>query len=173
MTLSRASGTLGRSNERGRDDQDQDTDRHVCRSGSAGGIGVASAEAAPPEPFTITETIDGIGREFTFTATGTLCPAGTFEDVVESIGGNPDKTGKLNILVRTVYTCDDGSGTFNAQKHFFITVNEDGSITNTGPVTLHGGTGDYTGLSGHGTLVGATDADLQGVGNISGVLRLG
>ena len=145
----------------------------IVAVGALVALGSPAAEAAPPEPFTITETIDGIGRDFTFTATGTLCPTGTFEDVVESIGGNPDKTGKLNILVRTVYTCDDGSGAFNAQKHFFITVNEDGSITNTGPVALHDGTGDYTGLSGHGTLIGGTDADLQGVGNISGVLRLG
>lgn len=135
-------------------------------------LGAPAAEAALPEPSTITETIDGIGREFTFEATGALCPTGTFEDVVESIGGNPDTTGKLNILVRTVYTCDDGSGTFEAQKHFFITVMEDGSITNTGPITFHGGTGDYARLSGHGTLMGATDADLQGVGNISGVLKL-
>ena len=137
-------------------------------------LGAPAAEAAPPEPFAITETIDGAARVFTFEATGgTLCPSGTFQDEVESIGGNPDRTGKLNILVRTIYTCDDGSGTFNARKHFFITVvDEDGSITNTGPITFHGGTGDYTGLSGHGTLVGFTDADLQGVGNISGVLKL-
>jgi hypothetical protein len=134
-----------------------------------------AAHAAPPEPFTITEAIDfNSEAPPTFTATGPLCASGTFEDVVvgDRFRGNPDATGKFNLLIRTVYTCDDGSGTFNAQKHVFITLNEDGSSTNTGPITLHGGTGDYTGLSGHGVDNGTASAEGIGVGNITGVLSL-
>jgi hypothetical protein len=134
-----------------------------------------AAQAAPPEPFTITETIDFTSQEPpTFTATGPLCASGTFEDVVvgDRFRGNPDTTGKFNLLIRTVFTCDDGSGTFNAQKHVFVALNEDGTSSNSGPITLHGGTGEYIGLSGHGVDEGTTTADGIGTGNISGVLSL-
>jgi hypothetical protein len=134
-----------------------------------------AAHAAPPESFTITENIDFNSEESpTFDATGPLCTSGTFEDEVagDRVAGHPDTTGKFNVLIRTVYTCDDGSGTFFAQKHVFITLNEDGSATNTGPITLHGGTGDYTGLSGHGVDNGTASAEGIGVGTISGVLSL-
>jgi hypothetical protein len=133
-----------------------------------------AAHAAPPESFTITETIDFNSPEPpTFTATGPLCPAGTFEDDVIAIGGGRGPNSKINFQLRTVYTCDDGSGTFFAQKHVLVTENEDGSSSNTGPITFHGGTGDYTGLSGHGVDNGTATADGLGVGNISGVLSLG
>jgi hypothetical protein len=104
-----------------------------------------------------------------------LCASGTFEDEVvgDRFAGHPDTTGKFNLLIRTVFTCDDGSGTFFAQKHVFITQNEDGSSTNTGPITLHRGTGDYTRLSGHGVDNGTASAEGIGVGTISGVLTLG
>jgi hypothetical protein len=134
-----------------------------------------AAQAAPPEPFRIEETIDFNCQEPpTFTATGPLCEAGTFKDVVvgDRFAGHPDTTGRFNLLIRTVYTCADGSGTFNAQKHVFITLNEDESSTNSGPITLHGGTGDYTGLSGHGVDTGTTTADGFGEGIITGVLSL-
>jgi hypothetical protein len=135
--------------------------------------GAPTAAAAPPEPFTITETVDfSEGGVNTFTATGALCPSGTFEDTVETVAGHPDTTGKFNLLIRTVYTCDDGSGSFYAQKHVFITITGDDSSTNTGPITFHGGTGDYTSLSGHGVDVGTASGD-EGVGEISGVLTLG
>jgi hypothetical protein len=52
----------------------------------------------------------------------------------------------LNLLITTVYTCDDNSGTFDMLKHVFITFNPDGSFTNTGPVQILGGTGAYVGL---------------------------
>jgi hypothetical protein len=99
-----------------------------------------AAHAAPPESFTITETIDFNSPEPpTFTATGPLCPAGTFEDDVIAIGGGRGPNSKINFQLRTVYTCDDGSGTFFAQKHVLVTENEDGSSSNTGPITFHGG----------------------------------
>ena len=112
---------------------------------------------------------------FTFTTPpdGPLCPSGTFTDEVTVIGGlsNPALP-KVNLLIETVYTCDDGSGTFFAQKHVFLTFNEDGSDTNTGPITLKGGTGDYTGLSGHGFNNGTVTPEDIGVATISGDLKL-
>ena len=142
-------------------------------AGALVGLGAPTAAAAPPEPFTITENINFNTGETSFTATGgTLCPSGTFEDQVETFGGHPDTTGKFNLRISTVFTCEDGSGTFNAQKHVFITLNDDGSSTNTGPITLRGGTGDYTTLRGHGVDVGTATADGMGVGNISGVVKL-
>jgi hypothetical protein len=148
----------------------------LIAAGALLAVAAPAAHAAPPEPFTITEDIDfNSEAPPTFTATGPLCASGTFEDVVvgDRFRGNPDTTGKFNLLLRTVFTCDDGSGTFNAQKHVFVTQNEDGSSTNTGPITFSGGTGDYTGLSGHGVDEGTTTADNIGTGNISGVVSLG
>ena len=143
-------------------------------TGALVALGAPAAAAAPPEPFTITETIDFNNPDEapTFEATGALCSSGSFEDQVAAGGGHPDTTGKFNLLIRTVYTCDDGSGSFFAQKHVFVTLNEDGSSTNTGPITLHGGTGDYATLSGHGVDSGTATADGLGIGNISGVLKL-
>jgi hypothetical protein len=140
-------------------------------AGALVGLGAPPAAAAPPEPFTITETIDFDTGEATFTATGALCPSGTFEDQVETFAGHPETTGKFNLLISTVYTCADGSGSFYAQKHVFITLIDDDTSTNSGPITFHGGTGDYTNLSGHGVDIGTAQAG-QGVGEISGVLKL-
>jgi len=136
----------------------------------------ASAQAAEPVPFTITEQINFATGVATFTATGPLCPSGTFVDDVTVVAPNPessgiDSKGGLNLVIRTVYTCDDGSGTFNALKHVFITFTDDGS-TNTGPIQLMGGTGAYTGLVGHGVDNGTASGD-TGVGQISGFVVQG
>jgi non-ribosomal peptide synthetase component E (peptide arylation enzyme) len=130
-----------------------------------------SAQAAGPMPVTITEQINSATNVTTFTATGPLCPSGTFADDVKVFAPNPessgiDSSGTLNLLIRTVYTCDDGSGTFNAVKHVFITFTENG-FTNTGPIQLLGGTGTHTDLSGHGVNNGTRTGD-TGVGTISG-----
>jgi hypothetical protein len=143
----------------------------VVAAGALLGAGSLPAAAAPLEPFTITETIDFEAGAATFEATGALCPSGTFEDQVVTGGGHPDTSGRANILIETVYTCDDGSGTFFARKHVFISIVGDDSSTNSGPITFHGGTGSYANLSGHGVDVG-TAAGGTGVGEISGVLKL-
>jgi hypothetical protein len=138
-------------------------------------VGPSAAEAASPEPFTITEAIDFNSDEApTFTTRGALnalCPSGSFVDDVHAVGAGNAPIPKVNLLIRTVYTCDNGD-TFFAQKHVFIAINEDGSSTNTGPITLHGGTGAFTRLSGHGVDNGTASANGFGVGNISGVLKL-
>jgi hypothetical protein len=134
-----------------------------------------SAHAAPPVPFSIDEQIDFDAGVFEFTATSPLCDSGTFEDEV-TVGAFPHsdhaQTGGFNLVIRTTYTCDDGSGTFDALKHVFITFTESG-FTNVGPTQLIGGTGDYSGIVGHGVNVGATDdATGTGGGTITGFIRV-
>jgi hypothetical protein len=137
-----------------------------------------AAVAAAPEAFTITESLDLNTGDFSFTATGALCQSGTFEEEPFSIGGknapiheHPIPIIKRSILIRTVYTCDDGD-TFFAQKHVEFVEHEDGSFTNTGPIALQGGTGTFAGLSGHGVDNGTGTAGGIAVGEISGVLKL-
>jgi len=129
-----------------------------------------TAYAVTPVPFTIAEDVDfSDGGVNTFTATGPLCSSGTFVDDVTAVGGGHSPLPKANLLIESVYTCADGSGTFNMTKHVFLAVNDDGSSTNTGPISLHGGTGRYTALSGHGVDNGHAEGD-NGVGQISGVI---
>jgi hypothetical protein len=136
----------------------------------------APAQAAVLVPFTITEQINFVTGATTFTATGPLCPSGTFADDVKVFAPSPgspgsDSSGGFNLLIRTVYTCGDGSGTFNAVKHVFITFTDDG-FTNTGPIQLLGGTGAFTDLAGHGVDNGVTIGN-TGVGQISGFVVQG
>lgn len=63
-----------------------------------------------------------------------------------------------------MYTCADGSGTFNMQKNVRLVALPPG-IGNTGSVSLQSGTGAYTGLTGHGV-----DNGINGVGRISGTM---
>jgi hypothetical protein len=122
----------------------------------------APAQAAGPVPFTIHEQIilgpNGPVSE-TFTAEGPLCPSGTFVDTGQAgpgPGQGPDHSGKVQLIVRSVYTCDDGSGTFNALKELIGTIGPDG-IASTGPIQLLGGTGAFTDLRGHGVDTGSID----------------
>jgi len=139
----------------------------VVAAGALLTFGAPGAQAAPPEPFTIIENLDFEAGVFTFTATSPLCPSGTFEDEVHAFAGADNRNPKANFQIRTVYICDNGD-TFLAQKHVFI--NEDGSST--GPITLHGGTGTFAELSGHGVNNGLPSGEGTAVGDISGVLKL-
>jgi hypothetical protein len=132
------------------------------------------AHAAEPVPFTIEEQIDFDAGVFEFTATSPFCASGTFEDNV-TVAAFPHseqaQSGGFNLIIRTTYTCDDGSGTFDALKHVFITFTE-GGFTNVGPTQILGGTGDYAGIVGHGVNVGATDdATATGGSSITGFVR--
>ena len=132
------------------------------------------AHAAENVPFTITEQLDFETGVFTFTATEPLCPSGTFEDdvSVEAFAHSGQaRSGGGNLLVRSTFTCDDGSGTFDMLKHVFLTFGEGDSFTNTGPVQIIGGTGDYEGIIGHGVDVGATAGGI-GMGTITGFVVL-
>jgi hypothetical protein len=129
-------------------------------------VASGSATAADQVPFTISEQINFATGDFTFTSTGPLCASGTFADSVQAVGSGPNAPG-ANLLITTVYTCDDGSGTFDMLKHVFLTFNPDGSATNTGPVQLLGGTGAYANLIGHGVDNGSNNG-VTGGGQITG-----
>lgn len=142
--------------------------KYAAVAGLLASVAVAApARAASHVPFTITEQVDfAPGGTNTFTATGPLCPSGTFVDTLIASGDVKSPTKGIAIL-RTVYTCANGSGTFNMLKHVFITVTGPNSFVNTGPVQLLGGTGAYTSLMGHGIDNGATTGT-AGVGRITG-----
>jgi hypothetical protein len=44
-----------------------------------------------------------------------VCDSGSFADEPRAFAGG--RNGRINIVIDTVYTCEDGSGTFFAQKH--------------------------------------------------------
>ena len=138
----------------------------ICVVGAITATTAPSAEAAAPEEFTITEDLNFDTGVFEFEATGPLCESGTFADEPRVFAGG--RNGRINIVIDTVYTCDDGSGTFFAQKHVHILFDED-STTSTGPIQLQGGTGDYTGLRGHGFNTGVTEGG-EGTGTITGYI---
>ena len=139
-------------------------------AGASIAVTVPTASAAAPIPFTITEYLDySDGGGLTFTATGPLCPSGTFVDEFRVGAGQPDRTSMSHFQIRTVYTCDDGSGTFFALKQAFITFGDGDSLTNDGLISLHGGTGKYVGLNGHGEDIGFISGD-TGEALITGVI---
>jgi hypothetical protein len=114
-------------------------------------------------PFTIVQTVTGPsptgGGEGTFTATAPLCPSGMWVDTAHNAGPNSPNNNahsdRFNVLVRTVFTCDDGSGSFFVQSHVFFTITGD-VVTNTGPSLLLGGTGAYVNLEGNGVNNGSS-----------------
>lgn len=133
------------------------------------------ADAAPLAPFTITEAVVYGAPVDTFTATGPLCGRGIFSDSikVDAYDHSPKKfNGRENLLIETVYTCADGSGTFSVQKHVHITFDLAAqTLTNVGPVRFTGGTGAYAGIIGHGVDLGAGSFAVgRGTGHISGVI---
>ena len=141
---------------------------------SAGVVVAGPAPASAPTPFTMTEIVDFSGANpNTFTATGPLCPSGTFTDEVHNAAPNsgsahgPDHSGGINLQIDTVYTCTDGTGSFEALKNIRLTFTEDGT-TSTGQIQLRGGTGAYLNLSGHGVDDGVSSGD-SGLGTITGV----
>ena len=144
----------------------------IGASANGHGAGTITGRIAPPAsagvPFVIHETIDHSTDSYTFTATGPLCPSGVFTDDVTVAAANPAQT-RVIWRVHTTYTCDDGSGTFTALKQLVRGQYADGAW-NIGSLRFTGGTGAYTGLSGHGTDVGESSADGHGTGTITGHL---
>jgi hypothetical protein len=139
----------------------------------------ASAQAAASVSFTINEQItlgpDGQPVLQTFTATGPLCASGTFVDTVQATqpepAQGPGHSGQFTLILRSVYTCDDGSGTFNALKELIGTFSGPDTVTATGPIQLLGGTGAFTDLRGHGVDNGSIDfAAGTATGTDSGVV---
>jgi hypothetical protein len=134
-----------------------------------------SAQGAAPVAFTLTDTVDQTPvRHFTTTG-GALCASGTFtDDVLVQAFPHSDnsRSGGGNVLIRSHYTCDDGSGTFDALKHIQLTFTDTG-FTGVGPMQILGGTGAYAGIVGHGDSVGATDLETgMGGGTTTGFARV-
>ena len=79
---------------------------------------------------------------------GAICPAGSFEDTSIRFAGGQARTGIVQLQVFKIFTCDDGSGTFDVKMQ--IQANFDTGIeTFTWVVT--GGSGDYASLHGAGS----------------------
>jgi hypothetical protein len=122
----------------------------------------ASAQAAAPGQFTITLTGTGQspsgGGEGTFVATAPLCPTGTWIDNVQhgapNSMNNDAHSGRFNLLITKVFTCDDGSGTFFDQDFVLITFPDV-----TGQSVLQGGTGAYVDFQGKGADSGSFDTN--------------
>ena len=113
--------------------------------------GPASASAAPG-PCTMTDQVNFDSGVFTFTATGPLCQSGTCVDDVKVAAfarSARARSGGGVLLIRSVYTCDDGSGRFKIHKHLQLTFTESG-FTTAGPLEILGGTGTYAGITGRG-----------------------
>lgn len=141
-------------------------------------LGAATpAHAAGPVPFTIHEQItlsDGVPVLERFTSSDPLCASGTFVDTVQAgpgPGRGPDHSGQFQLIVRSVYTCDDGSGTFNALKELVGTFGPD-AITSTGPIQLLGGTGVFANLIGHGVDTGSITGDTAAATDSGVVTRI-
>jgi hypothetical protein len=131
------------------------------------------ASAAAPVPFTIADEVNFDSGVFTFTATSPLCPSGTFVDDVNVAAfarSEQARSGGGVLLIRSVYTCDDGSGTFEMLKHLQLRFTETG-FTTAGPLEILGGTGAYAGITGHGVTAGSTVGAIGG-GTETGVVRL-
>jgi hypothetical protein len=116
---------------------------------------VASA-AAPP---TTVLTIDVVfGGQETFTATGgVICESGTAVTdpvFVAGFGRMGRGVGTFH-LIKTL-TCADGSGTFRILVNAATAPSSPGTL---GGFAVVGGTGDYGGLRGAGTLVGTGNDD--------------
>lgn len=131
--------------------------------------GAPAAQAASTS-FTIVEHLDFNAGTFQFTSSDPLCPSGTFTDDFVHIAAYKGHADKTNFVFDTEYVCDNGSGSFFVTKHVNISFNADGSLTNSGPIRITGGTGAYAGISGSGHDVGATTGDGIGTGVLTGLL---
>lgn len=139
----------------------------IAVAGTAGliivGLGTSPVLADPykqqPVSFQIHETQTGFGTPAataTFTASGPLCPSGTFVDAYTH-EASPGARYRVNIKGTAVYTCDDGSGTFLARKNTHMQFLADFTATSVSPFKIVGGTGDYEGMRGSGKNVGLGD----------------
>jgi hypothetical protein len=116
-----------------------------------------AASAATPATTTIQiDIVFGVSEDFT-TSGGVLCPSGTAATdpvFVAGFGAQGRGAGTFH-LIKTL-TCDDGSGTFQILVNAGSSPNSSGTV---GGFSVVGGTGDYTGLRGGGSLVGTYTDD--------------
>ncbi len=109
----------------------------------------SASAAAPPTTTIRIDVVFDVSEDFTTTG-GVLCPSGTaVTDPVFAAGFGAKGRGAATFHLIKTLTCDDGSGTFQ------IKVDVGPTPTGTiGGFAVVGGTGDYAGLRGGGSLVG-------------------
>lgn len=113
-------------------------------------ISAPVAAASPPQEVTIISVMtfnpDGPNTG-TFETSGSdlICASGTVLDTGIVAGGFQSNRG-FQVLVRKLFTCDDGSGTIFVKIQ--VHANTDG--TESFPWVIQGGTGAYEGLRGSG-----------------------
>jgi hypothetical protein len=130
----------------------------------------ASATDAPA-PLVIHEQIDFASNTFRFTAAAPLCPSGSWvDDVTDAHAINAQQT-VFSVTIDSVYTCDDGSGTFYGHKVLVLHTFADGSESSTGRIRISGGTGAYSDIRAVGTDNGGANAEGIGTGVIHGALQ--
>ena len=130
----------------------------------------APAQAGADRRFAIVEDIDFDAGRFAFTAIPPLCPAGTFTDDATFIDSTDTY---IRFDITSVYSCSDGSGSFNARKRIKITFVGETTSFATGTVRLKGGSGKYRNLRGVGTNSGTTiggNAQAATTGKLNGRL---
>jgi hypothetical protein len=111
---------------------------------------VASATAPPMTTISI-DVVFGVSEHFTTTG-GVVCDSGdavTDPDFAAGWGAKGRGIGTFH-LVKTL-TCDDGSGTFQIRVDAAMAPSSSGTL---GGFAVIGGTGDYGGLRGAGSLAG-------------------
>lgn len=129
----------------------------VSRFGLAIGMLIALAlaptasAAAPPVTVLQIDIVFGVSEDFTATG-GVLCDSGTaVTDPIFAAGFGAKGRGVGTFHLIKTLTCDDGSGTFQILVDASTAPTSPGTI---GGFAVVGGTGDYTGLHGAGSLVG-------------------
>jgi len=150
----------------------------VALATAALALGATTRASASPsgaaQPLALHEHIDFNTGLLRFTADAPLCPSGSWVDDVTDVrppGGDPATATTYRITIDSVYTCDDGSGTFFGHKVITLHIFPNGSSQSTGPITISGGTGRYSGISAVGSDSGAVGADQLGTGTIHGAVR--
>jgi hypothetical protein len=131
----------------------------IARYGSTIGLLVAllvaptASAAAPPVTVLQIDIVFGTVTTEDFTATGgVLCASGTaVTDPVFAAGFGSKGRGVGSFHLIKTLTCDDGSGTFQILVDASTAPSSPGTL---GGFSVVGGTGDYAGLRGAGSLVG-------------------
>jgi hypothetical protein len=121
----------------------------VCLT-AAMAVGLATpASAAPPTPVTITaaESLP-VGLPGTFTATG-FCPSGSVATSGALTSIPPGSVARFTVI--KTFTCADGSGTLLVRLRVAL---DTATGETTGRWKVVGGTDDWAGTKGHGSLDG-------------------
>jgi hypothetical protein len=119
-------------------------------------LAAPTASAAPPVTVITIDVNFTTGETFTATG-GVVCDSGiAVTDPVFAAGGGRKGRGVLSFHLIKTLTCDDGSGSFMIRVDAATARTSPGTI---GGFAVVGGSGDYSGLHGAGSLVGTGNPD--------------